>query len=193
MEPLKNISEIPEKLFQNDRDTSLTGKPLKTAVASLIVTGVIYSGYMFMMYPGQSTVTNLSAVLNIPLIGMIALTVLTSMTHLLGLYLGFQNRYEDTFSVYGYLTVLTPLGLTAYSIPVVGEIIAVLIFLTGLYTASKGVEVLQDTSFGKAAIAVITPVIVLTVLAVVLFYSLVMILALMFALMGQNVSHGAGV
>lgn len=193
MELLKKISELPERFFNSSRDTSLTGNPLKTAVASLIATSLIYSGYMFIMYPDQSTVTNLSAVPNIPLIGMIALTVLTSMTHLLGLYLGFQNRYEDTFSVYGYLTVLAPLGLTAYFIPVVGEIIAGLIFLTGLYTTSKGVEILQEVSFGKAAIAVITPVIVLTVLAVVLFYSLVLILALMFALMGQNVSHGTGV
>ncbi len=189
----EKITDVLEKLFNEDRDTSLTGKPLKTAVISLLITGLMYSAHSLVKYPNQSPLTALSAILTVPLSGIILTGVLAVMTHLIGTFFDFQQEFSSTFAAYSYSTVLVPFAFLALLIPVYGPYLAALTLTIELYLVIKGVEILQEVSFLKASVSVLTPVIMFTVLALVIFYSLVLLVAAMFGLMGQNVTHGAGI
>ncbi len=158
---LKQIFSSARVFYQNETDTSIGGKPIKIAFISLLISGIVNSLRTFLTLPGEFRLVALLDIVIGPIGGIIGLAVIAALTHLIGMLLGFKNGYSETFSAFAYATVVTAVASLASLIPVAGAFIGLALILYILYVVIRGVQEFQNVSFGRAAVAVIVPALIL--------------------------------
>lgn len=167
---LKQIFSSARVFFQNETDTSMGGKPIQIAFISLLISGIVNSLSTFLTLSGEFQLIALADILLAPITGIISIAVTAALTHLVGMLVGFENGYSETFSAFAYTTVIATVATVASLIPIAGIFIALTLGFFSLYAQIRGVQEFQNVSFGKAAVSVILPVIIVLgiLLAVVL-------------------------
>lgn len=177
---LKQIFSSARVFFQNETDTSIGGKPIKIAFISLLISGIVNSLSTFLALPGEFRLIALADIFLAPIAGIISIAVTAALTHLVGMLVGFENGYSETFSAFAYTTVIATVATVASLIPIAGIFIALALGLFSLYAQIRGVQEFQNVSFAKAAVSVIVPIIiVLGILLVIIFATSAAIFAMM--------------
>lgn len=177
---LKQIFSSASVFFQNETDTSIGGKPIKIAFISLLISGLVNGLSGLLTLSGELQLIALADILIAPVAGIISIAVTAALTHLVGMLVGFENGYSETFSAFAYTSVIATVATVASLIPIAGIFIALALGLFSIYAQIRGVQEFQNVSFAKAAVAVIVPIlIVLGILLAIVFATSAALFALM--------------
>lgn len=177
---LKQIFSSAGQFYEEETDTSIGGKPIRVALVSLLLSGLISAVYSVVMLPGEMKLMALADILLAPILGIVGIGITAAITHLVGMLVGFKNGYSETFSVFAYATVISPVASLFSFVPILGAFVGLVLFLFAVYVQIKGVQKFQQVSLGKAAISVLLPVVVIAlILVVIIFMASTALVALM--------------
>lgn len=177
---LQQIFSSAGQFYENETDTEIGGKPLRIAFVSLLLSGIFSTAYTLVIGSASSQLIALADILIAPIAGIISLAISAGLTHLVGMLLGFNNGYSETFSAFAYATVIAPVASLVALVPIAGTFIALVLGLFTVYVQIKGIQKFQQVSLGKAAVSVIIPVlIILAILLVIIFAASAALVALM--------------
>lgn len=110
-------------------------------------------------------------VLLTPVVGLIGLMISALILHIFVLLLGGERGYSETFAVLEYSSALTPITSLLSFIPLLGALANLLVGIYTLYVEIKGIEVFQEMSTGRAAVAVILPAVIAVILLFVVIFA----------------------
>lgn len=156
----------PAEYFENENRRDSFGYPLKFAVISLLLVGIFSSAQVIIS--GNGVTTALIGLVSSIIGGVIGLFIGAAILHIFVALLGGENGFSETASVVEYVTVFSVVSTAFGLIPVVGGIASLLTFLYGLYAEVKGLEKFQGLSTGRAIAAILLPIVIVTIVAVVL-------------------------
>lgn len=168
----KSVIVEPSSFFaEADRDGF--GYPLKFAVISLVIAGVLssISSLLWGSVFGSASfaIANaLGSLIGTVIGGVIGLFIGAALIHIFVILFGGEG-YGRTFAVLAYATALSPLGALLGFIPILGALAGIVVGLYGLYVEVKGVEIFHGLTTGRAALAVILPIVIIIGLVFLLF------------------------
>ncbi|MFB6158402.1 MAG: Yip1 family protein [Candidatus Nanohalobium sp.] len=173
-EDVKEVVSDPSGFFQ-DADQDGFGYPLKFAAVSLLVSGVLNAvrTALFSGMGQESGAVAAGAVFGFIgtfIGGLISLLIGAGLIHIVVVLFGGEG-YDKTLSVMEYATAVSPVTALLSFVPILGALAGLLVGLYGLYIQIKGVEIIQDLTTGKAAIAVILPGLIIAALVMVLVFT----------------------
>lgn len=178
-EKTRFIITDPQQFFSEHQPASY-GEPLKFAAISLIIAGIIAAIRAATLMPvgAEPVIAVLTALIGSVLGGLIALFIGSGIVHIFVYLLGGRQGYQNTFSVAAYVTALAPISAILSIMPLIGSILGLLVSLYSLYIYIKGLENYQLLSTERAAAAVLIPVVILALMALILaaiFFSLALL------------------
>jgi hypothetical protein len=165
---LKQIFSSAGQFYEEETDTSIGGKPIRVAVVSLLLSGLLSAAYSVIMLPGEMKAMALLDILVTPIAGIVGIGLSAALTHLVGLLIGFKNGYSETFSAFAYATVISPVASLFAFVPLLGAFVGLVLGLFAVYVQIKGVQKFQNVSLGKAAVSVLVPVLIIIGILLVL-------------------------
>ncbi len=172
LDTAKAVITDPNNFFTGETRRDGFGYPLRFAALSIVITSIIsavtavfYTSAMSGFDAGAIVLAMVAALV----IGIIGLFIGTVILHIFVYLLGGKNGYRATLAVFAYVTALSPLSAAVSIVPLLGELVAFLISLYGVYLGIKGIENFQDMTTERAAIAVILSAVLLFLISIVLW------------------------
>lgn len=176
---LKQIFSSAGEYYEQETDTDIGGKPLKVAILSGLLSAIITIVPAAITEPSTIAGALTYLILN-PFLTVVGALFSAAITHLAGMLLGFNNGFSETFAAFAYATVVTPVASLFLFVPLIGPFVGLVLAAFAVYVQVKGVQKFQEVSLGKAAIAVLVPVLlIIGVLIVLAFVAGTMFAALM--------------
>jgi hypothetical protein len=164
IETWKDVVQRPSDFYKNMPTTGGFADPLTFAAISYIIYGLLNALFNRGMSMGSisgASEFNLSIMLIsmivMPILGIIVLFIGGAILHMLYKFLGGTGSYEGTVKFMSYATAVTVISW----IPFIGWIIGIY----GIYLNIVGGTFVHNVSMGKSAIAIITDLILLTIVA----------------------------
>lgn len=187
LDEARQIVTSPSEFYQNENRRDGFGYPLKFAVFSFLISGVLSAARIGIYgVPGEANLSvpvtaGISLVSSI-LGGLIGLVIGAAFIHVVVALLGGENGYGETLASVAYASALTVVSAVLGLIPVAGGLASALIGLYGIYVQAKGLEFFQDLSFGRSLVAVLLPGVII---AIIIFGLMVTVFASLMAISGM--------
>lgn len=189
-ETFKRVILEPSQYFEEEKRNDGFGYPLKFAVTSIIITGVISAtqisalGMASMGMSEASGITGASTfflagiiLIAAPILGILGLLITSAIYHLFVYLLGGREGYRKTLAALEYGTAVSPINSLFSFIPILGSLISLILGIYTLYIEIRAIENFQKMSTGRAALALLLPVGIFVVVMIALFILFVAILA----------------
>lgn len=187
LDSARELIESPSGFFEDEDRRDGFGYPLKFAAFSFLVSGVL-SALRIVVYgtsvesslsmPVAAGVTLVSSVIG----GIIGMVIGAGLIHIFVALLGGENGYSDTLAVMGYSSAISAVASVVNLVPLIGPLVSVLLAFYSIYVQAKGLEIFQELSFGRSLVAILLPVVIISVVVIVL---MVTVFASMLALSGM--------
>ena len=187
LDSARELIESPSGFFEGEDRRDGFGYPLKFAAFSFLVSGVL-SALRIVVYgtsvesslsmPVAAGVTLVSSVIG----GIIGMVIGAGLIHIFVALLGGENGYSDTLAVMGYSSAISAVASVVNLVPLIGPLVSVLLAFYSIYVQAKGLEIFQELSFGRSLVAILLPVVIISVVVIVL---MVTVFASMLALSGM--------
>ena len=187
LDSARELIESPSGFFEDEDRRDGFGYPLKFAAFSFLVSGVL-SALRIVVYgtsvesslsmPVAAGVTLVSSVIG----GIIGMVIGAGLIHIFVALLGGENGYSDTLAVMGYSSAISAVASVVNLVPLIGPLVSLLLAFYSIYVQAKGLEIFQELSFGRSLVAILLPVVIISVVVVIL---MVTVFASMLALSGM--------
>jgi hypothetical protein len=189
-ETFKRVLLEPSQYFEEEDRNDGFGYPLKFAITSIIITGVISAtqisalGMASMGMSEAPGVTGASTfflagiiLVAAPILGLLGLLITSAIYHLFVYLLGGKEGYRKTLAALEYGTAVSPINSLFSFIPLLGSLISLILGIYTLYIEIKAIENFQNMSTGRAALALLLPLAIFVVVMIGLFILFIAILA----------------
>lgn len=155
------------EFYQNEDRRDGFGYPLKFAAFSFLMVGILNALRSGLLGSGGLTSTALSLFSGV-VGGIIGLFIGAGFVHLFVMFLGGENSYRETAAALDYASCISPVASLMLFVPIIGGMANLVLGLFIIYVQIKGVEEFQNLSTGRAALAVLLPVVLLVIISVIL-------------------------
>lgn len=157
-EVAQEVGLNPSEFFRNETRRNGLEYPIRFAITSLVISGLLTAGLT----------GSISSIVSTVISGLVGLFLASGMVHVFASFLGAENSFNETLGAFSYSSIIHPIATVGYFIPTVGPAISAAATIYGFFLHIKGVSEFQSMTTGRAAAAVLLPALILAAITAVL-------------------------
>lgn len=177
---VRDVITSPGEFYSEEKRRNGFGFPFKFAALTLVIAGIIQAVRTVAFTTVLSGLGNGAATAGLSVMaavwslvvtvigGLIGLIIGAGIAHIFVMLLGGEETYSDTLAAFGYATAISPITALVAFVPIIGGLVNILLGLYGIYIQIKGVEKFQSMTTGRAALAVLLPIVIVLILVVLI-------------------------